>query len=488
MVGSTKAPTTCTPLGYSGLLWAPASCHQDKKTRRYSFRPRGCHHRRCCLQDDPADARQTRSLPAISVSGNAFWADGERFYIRGIDYQPGGAAANEDPLIDTEVCSRDIERFRRLGVNAVRVYSLDNNENHDECMDLLADAGIYLMADVNSPDYSINREEPHPSYNADYLQSVFATVEMFAQYDNTMLFFSGNEVVDNENNTDSAPYVKATTRDIKNYLRARGLRQVPVGYSAADVASNRKQTADYFNCGSDDARSDFFAFNDYSWCNTDFLTAGWDQKVQNFTDYGLPIFLSEFGCITNGERTFGEIESLMHSNMTSVYSGGMMYEYSMEDNDYGIVDIESNGEIEERDEFQNLADAFSRWPAPSGSGSPAHSTTHSVSCPTQNSLWEVDGDEIPTMPEEAEQYMQNGAGEGPGLRGPGSQNAPDSGTSTGGIASGAPSPTGSEAPRRSSDNGGSEDSNNDSVARGLVIEKGHSHDVYPGRNRVRGAS
>lgn len=161
----------------------------------------------------------------------------------------------------------------------------------------------------------------------------------------------------------------------------------------------------------------------------------------------------------------------MHSNMTSVYSGGMMYEYSMEDNDYGIVDIESNGEIEERDEFQNLADAFSRWPAPSGSGSPAHSTTHSVSCPSQNSLWEVDGDEIPTMPEEAEQYMQNGAGEGPGLRGPGSQNAPDSGTSTGGIASGAPSPTGSEAPRRSNDNGGSEDSNNDSAARGLVIEK-----------------
>ncbi|KAM0285664.1 hypothetical protein ACHAQH_001370 [Verticillium albo-atrum] len=415
----------------------------------------------------------TRSLPAISVSGNAFWADGERFYVRGIDYQPGGAAANEDPLIDTEVCSRDIERFQRLGVNAIRVYSLDNNENHDECMDMLAEAGIYLMADVNSPEYSINREEPHPSYNADYLQSVFATVEMFAQYDNTMLFFSGNEVVDNENNTDSAPYVKATTRDIKNYLRARGLRQVPVGYSAADVASNRKQTADYFNCGSDDARSDFFAFNDYSWCNTDFERAGWAQKVQNFTDYGLPIFLSEFGCITNGERTFGEIESLMHRNMTSVYSGGMMYEYSMEDNDYGIVEIESNGDIEELDEFQNLADAFSRWPAPSGDGSPAHSTTQSVSCPTQDSLWEVDGDEIPTMPEEAEQYMENGAGEGPGLRGPGSQNAPDSGTSTGGIESGAPSPTGSEAPRRSSGNGGSDDSSedDDSAARGLVIEK-----------------
>lgn len=29
--------------------------------------------------------------------------------------------------------------------------------------------------------------------------------------------------------------------------------------------------------------------NDYSWCSSDFKTAGWDVKVRNFTDYGLPI-------------------------------------------------------------------------------------------------------------------------------------------------------------------------------------------------------
>jgi len=29
--------------------------------------------------------------------------------------------------------------------------------------------------------------------------------------------------------------------------------------------------------------------NDYSWCNTNFQVAGWDQKVKNFTDYGLPL-------------------------------------------------------------------------------------------------------------------------------------------------------------------------------------------------------
>ena len=63
-----------------------------------------------------------------------------------------------------------------------------------------------------------------------------------------------------------------------------------MGYSAADVSSNRKQMADYMNCGSDDERSDFFAFNDYSWCDpSSFKTSGWDQKVQNFSDYSIPL-------------------------------------------------------------------------------------------------------------------------------------------------------------------------------------------------------
>lgn len=210
--------------------------------------------------------------------------------MRGIDYQPGGASANIDPLADPEICLRDIKEFEDLGINTIRVYSVDNSKDHDECMKALDEAGIYLVLDVNSPKYSINRAKPHASYNADYLQSVFATVEMFAQYENTAAFFSGNEVINDEPDTDlSAPYVKAVTRDIKNYLRSRGLRRVPVGYSAADVSSNRKETADYFNCGSDDMRSDFFAFNDYSWCNTDFQESGWDQKVKTFSDYGLPI-------------------------------------------------------------------------------------------------------------------------------------------------------------------------------------------------------
>jgi uncharacterized protein YraI len=157
-------------------------------------------------------------------------------------------------------------------------------------MNALAAAGIYLVLDTDTPKYSINRADPSTSYNSVYLQSVFATIDVFANYTNTLAFLSGNEVINNATNTNCAPYVKAVTRDMRQYLGSRGYRQIPVGYSAADVNSNRKEMAEYMNCGTDDERSDFFAFNDYSWCDpSSFTTSGWDQKVKNFTGYGLPL-------------------------------------------------------------------------------------------------------------------------------------------------------------------------------------------------------
>jgi hypothetical protein len=177
-----------------------------------------------------------------------------------------------------------------LGINTVRVYTVDNTANHDECMSMLADAGIYLALDVNTPKYSINRGDPAPSYNAVYLQSLFATVEAFAGYDNTLLFFSGNEVINDDETTNCAPYVKAVTRDLRQYLGSRGHRQIPVGYSAADVESNRFEMAQYMNCGTDDQRSDFYAFNDYSWCDpSSFQQSGWNQKVKQYGNYSIPL-------------------------------------------------------------------------------------------------------------------------------------------------------------------------------------------------------
>ena len=346
-----------------------------------------------------------------------------------------------DPIADAAGCKRDISYFKQLGLNAIRVYTVDNTASHDECMNALADAGIYLILDVNTPKYSLNRADPNPSYNDVYLQSIFATIDKFQGYTNTLAFFSGNEVINDGPSSISAPYVKAVTRDIRQYIRNRGYRNIPVGYSAADVSENRLEMAKYMNCGTDDERSDFFAFNDYSWCDpSSFTKSGWDQKVKNFTGYGLPLFLSEYGCNTN-TRDFGEVASLYGSDMTGVYSGGLVYEYSQEPSKYGLVEISGNS-VSTLPDFDALKSALSGTQNPSGNGG-YNAQGAASTCPTYSSpFWLVKTDALPAIPAGAVKYMSSGAGTGPGLTGDGSQNAGGASTGTATAGSGQATKTG----------------------------------------------
>jgi hypothetical protein len=285
-------------------------------------------------------------------------------------------------------------------------------------MQLLANAGIYLALDVNTPNYSLNRASETAiqiSYNAAYLQSVFATIDTFAKYDNTLLFFSANEVINDNFTSFAAPYVKAVTRDMKSYISARGYRTIPVGYSAADISSNRLDMAEYMNCGDPNIRGDFFAFNDYSWCDpSSFTQSGWSQKVQTFTGYSVPLFLSEYGCNTN-TRQFQEVGSLYSTDMTSVYSGGLVYEYSQETNNYGLVQINTDGTVSELPDFGALQSAYSGTPNPTGDGGYLASGTPNA-CPSADPpAWVVGTTLIPTMPAGAQKYFSSGAGAGPGL-------------------------------------------------------------------------
>ena len=320
------------------------------------------------------------------------------------------------------------DRFQKLNINTVRIYTVDNSANHDACMSALASAGIYLALDVNTPKYSINQDAPGPSYNAEYLQSIFATIDAFHSYTNTLLFFSGNEDINSAPTTSAAPYVKAVTRDMKNYISARKYRSVPVGYSAADVDTLIYQTADYMNCGDDAmARSDFFAYNDYSWCDpSSFEGSTWKAKADYFSNFSIPLFLSEYGCVKT-TRKFEEIATLYGTDMTPSYSGGLVYEYSKEGTVapadlYGLVSINGNS-VSELTDFGTLASALSNTPSPTGSGGYRPSGSPAI-CPAQDSNWNVTtGSDLPVFPSGAATYLQNGAGKGPGLSGSGSQNS-----------------------------------------------------------------
>ncbi|CAL9734879.1 probable 1,3-beta-glucanosyltransferase Gas3p [Monosporozyma servazzii] len=306
------------------------------------------------------------------------------FYVKGIDYQPGGSSgydsANEhDILSDPDICARDAYAFQQLGINTIRIYSVNPDLNHDKCMTILNDAGIYVILDVNSGNYgeNLNRADPKGSYGALYLSRVFKMIDAFKNYPNLLGFFSGNEVINDQ--ADYAefvpPYMRAVQRDMRQYIAKHSNRTIPVGYSAADNTDLRLATFKYLQCNSldgkkidkalNESRSDFFGLNSYEWCSgtSDWKSSGFDKLNSTFSDAVIPLIFSEYGCNKNLPRTFDEVTDAIYTDkgLGKVFSGGLVYEYAEEANKYGLVNLdEDDKSLSYKKDFVNLKDRFSK--------------------------------------------------------------------------------------------------------------------------------
>lgn len=275
--------------------------------------------------------------------------------MKGVDYQPGGSSAISpymDPLSNPDICSRDILLFQNLGINTIRVYSVNTDLNHDVCMSLLAAAGIYLILDVNSPltNRHLNRYEPWSTYNADYLTNVFQVVHQFSTYNNTLGYFAGNEIINDRMSAKNSPiYIKAVVRDIKNYISINCPRFIPVGYSAADDLDYRMPVSEYLECVNHDPLEgiDFYGVNSYQWCgDQNIYSSGYDALLNDYKRYSKPVFFSEYGCNEVLPRKFTEVQALYSNQMIDIFCGGLVYEFSQEPNNYGLVKIHENNDVE----------------------------------------------------------------------------------------------------------------------------------------------
>ncbi|KAJ5492913.1 hypothetical protein N7539_001659 [Penicillium diatomitis] len=279
-------------------------------------------------------AATVNAVPTISAVGSKFfYENGTQYFIKGIAYQ----LKPHDPLIDTAQCKRDIVRMSELGTNAIRVYHVDPSADHKGCMDAFAAAGIYLFVDLDTFDTQINQDAPqwsHSQYDA-----FTKVLDEFQQYDNTAGVFVGNEVLTTSNGSHAAPYVLAATRDIKAYRDKKGYRQIPVGYSAADIAELRPMLQNYLACSHNASeRLDFFSLNAYEWCGQNtYQTSGYSALQAAAANYNIPIFFSETGCNTPKPRTFDDQAAIFGANMVDTWSGSMIYEWIEETNDYGLI-------------------------------------------------------------------------------------------------------------------------------------------------------
>lgn len=210
---------------------------------------------------------------------------------------------------------------------------------------------MYMVIDVNSPlpGEAITSFEPWKSYFGGYVNRTFAIVEAFANYPNTLLYFSGNEVINDIPSANfTPPYIRAVTRDLKNYVKTNLKRQIPVGYSAADVREYTYDTWNYCQCSikgekDDMSRGDVYGLNSYSWCGIDatYKSSSYNELTDKFKSSSVPVFFSEYGCNQplDEPRYWNETVALYGDDMNPVFSGGLVYEYSEEEKNYGLVDL-----------------------------------------------------------------------------------------------------------------------------------------------------
>ena len=201
-------------------------------------------------------------------------------------------------------------------------------------MNALADAGIYVISDLSNPSESIDRSDPQ--WNTALYARYTAVVDEMAKYNNTMGFFAGNEVSNTVNTTAASAFVKAAVRDMKSYIQQKDYRAIGVGYATNDDSSIRVNMADYFNCDNTADGIDFWGYNIYSWCgDSSYQSSGYQERTQEFKDYSVPVFFAEYGCNAVQPRKFTEVDALYSDPMAQVWSGGIVYMYFQEANNYG---------------------------------------------------------------------------------------------------------------------------------------------------------
>lgn len=112
--------------------------------------------------------------------------------------------------------------MKELGANSIRVYHVEPDAQHDECMKAFADAGIYIWLDLDTFDtYIQGPGMTKPQWNETQYKAYQKIMDQFHGYDNLAGFFVGNEVLTAPGTDVAAPYVKAAAADMKAYRDSR---------------------------------------------------------------------------------------------------------------------------------------------------------------------------------------------------------------------------------------------------------------------------
>ena len=374
--------------------------------------------------------------------------------LTGIAYQ----LTESDPLADTPQCKRDSALMKTLGANSVRVYHVRADQNHDGCMTAFSDAGIYTWIDLDTFDTYILDNHGPPQWTQRQYSAYQKVMDTFQKYDNVAGFFVGNEMLNKGEDSVAAPFIKAAARDMKAYRDSKGYRQIPIGYSAADITALRPNLQNYLACGSNSSETlDFYALNVSASVSglyrihANFIRPTNGAESLRMKSQGMPCCnrtppttTSRSSCLRTGcneppPRTFDDQAAIFGQDMAGTWSGSIVYEWLEETNNYGLISYgpsvaatktgagisagytRSGTPTPISPDFDRLS---SQWATlnPSGVSANAYSANaNPPACPAYTSgMWEVSGNApLPSLGQKAKAYTSKvnsatGGGKGGG--------------------------------------------------------------------------
>jgi len=281
----------------------------------------------------------------------------------------------------------------------VRLYNINPDIDHSKFMEAAASFGLYVIIPLTrkdwgflpafaAPDCYTKEIEGYGNIGVNLLTSGKLIVKQFSKYNNTLLFTIANEMVVNDKNGYSAfPCVKAFTRDIHRYQAScsSNMRRVPLIYSGQDVgAPTRYEIGDYLTCELDsvDDAVDAYGVNVYSWCDESYPDQDGKDNFQyspylsfkkDFQHYSKPVLFTEFGCNQGafktkcpykGGRKWTQVKAIIEE-MGEVLSGAIAFEFSMEQNEFGLAltpgFLEGQDSLHLLDNYYALQKEFHKW-------------------------------------------------------------------------------------------------------------------------------
>lgn len=307
-----------------------------------------------------------------SISGNYIPVKGMAYYPR-----PNAGELADSDSVDyfseqyRYIWEPDLQNFKELGINTLRIYAVDPTVDHSSFMCALQQAGIYvivgLLADCKDCGIGPNTNDLETCYPASLKTRGQYIIQVFSKYPNVLAFSAGNEVslfATNKTIENNAPCQKQFIRDMRAYKAKCGIRDIPVGVVVADPSSEERETnALYYNCRSNTSDSlenaEFYGINSYLHCDGSATTVedlnGYTQLLSDFSDYqmNIPVVISEFGCRSRSfptidgfqsQRTWLQIDAIYSPDYLQEFAGGVIFEYSAEKKIADTSDMGNGGE------------------------------------------------------------------------------------------------------------------------------------------------